>query len=344
MEHFPIFLNLQARRALILGGGPLAARKAALIAKGGAELTVVAESFSAAMRALARDEARVQLREARFTPHDLDGVALVLAAGDDQALNERVYALCSERGIPVNVADQPALCSYILPAIVDRSPVVVAVSTGGRSPVLARYVKLLLERALPQRLGQLAELLARWRRPVAEAIADGEQRRRFWQRTVEAAAAPMWRGDAEEADHTIARQLERDGAEQLRGEVALIGAPTDDPEWLSIKAHRTIQRAEWVFCDGDTPAALLELARREAHCVNADHHSADDCRQMIARQVARGQSVVRLYGRDPELCREGGDDHRALEALDLAPLALPATRAPQPETAVRPARPLYTAA
>ncbi len=305
MDHFPIFLNLQNRRALVVGGNPLATRKAALLAKSGVSLTVLSEQFSPPMRALARDNANIHLLSGTFADKHVDGVSLVLAATDDAQLDERVYAAAQARGIPVNVADKPALCSYILPAIIDRNPVVVAVSTGGRSPVLARFVKALLERSLPLTLGPFADFLKTWRSPIAEKIQDDKQRRRFWERTIngptgQAALA----GDIAKAQDMLSRDLARDEATETAEPVVLIGAPQDDPELLSIKAHRLIQQAEWVIHDDQTPTALLELSRREAHTLNADRESDDKVLSVAVKYASQGLRVVRIFGRDAALEHE----------------------------------------
>lgn len=305
MDYFPVFLALKDRQALIVGGNGLAARKAALIAKSGAHITVLANCFSEQMQALAAEHTRITLSQATFQKRSLDGVALVLAATDDDSLNQEVFAEASHRGIPVNIADQPELCSYILPAIVDRSPVIVAVSTGGRSPVLARYVKALLERALPQTLGQFAQLLKRWRLPVKHAISSEKARRRFWETTINGKVAELaGTGKLAEAEQEIQLQLADPSHSDDHGSLALIGTPELDPEMLSIKAHRLIYAAEWVFYDNDTPAAVLELARREANVCNVDNSASGASAKLMAKQLSCGQRVVRLFGRDPSLTQE----------------------------------------
>lgn len=325
MDHFPIFLALKGERALVVGGNSLATRKAALIAKSGTAITVIADEFSDAMRALALDNAQITLSSVAFKPQCLQGVSLVLAATEDDALNRRVYAAAKARGLPVNVADQPEMCSYILPAIVDRAPVIVAVSTGGRSPVLARYVKALLERALPQTLGEFSELLKRWRQPVTDTITDGKQRRRFWERTINGPIGEQaLAGHFEEADRALDIELHTSPQENPVGNLVLVGAPIDDPELLSIKAHRKIQQAEWVFHDDDTPAALLELTRREANTFNVDRHSTSDAQQKMLTQLAHGHRLVRLYGRDNELNQEATADRLWFATHEIDTLCIPA--------------------
>lgn len=330
MDHFPIFLALKGEHALVIGGNSLATRKAALIAKSGAEITVIADDFSDAMQALALDNALITLSSVAFEPQCLDGVSLVLAATEDDALNRSVYAEAKARGLPVNVADQPEMCSYILPAIVDRAPVIVAVSTGGRSPVLARYVKSLLERALPQTLGGFSELLKHWRQPVTDAITDGKQRRRFWERTINGPIGEQaLAGHFKEAGQALNLQLHASPQDAPVGDLVFVGAPIDDPELLSIKAHRKIQQAEWVFHDDNTPAALLELTRREANTFNVDRHSVLDSQQKMRAQLAHGHRLVRIYGRDNELNQEATADRLwfATHEIDTLCIAAPATTA-----------------
>ncbi len=328
MDHFPVFLNLRNRRALLIGGNALAARKAALIAKSDARITVLADNFSAAMLALAQENPRLELLTQSFSNEHLNNTALVLAATDDEALNHRVFTAAEARGIPVNVADCPELCSYILPAIVDRAPVIVAVSTGGRSPVLARAVKALLERALPQTLGAFAELLQRWRAPVAAAIANPQRRRRFWEQLINGPIAQQTlSGDCADAEQIITAALAGESGAPVSGSLVLVGAPEQDPEWLSMKAHRLIQQAECLVYDDDTAAALLELGRREAHTLNADRQPRAQLRDSIAAKVKQGQRVVRIYGRDSGLSLEAQSDNLAFQTQGLSPLAVPAPSA-----------------
>lgn len=319
MDYLPVFLNLRERRLLVVGAGNVAARKADLLVRAGGALTVVAPGASDAMQALLkRCDGRLIARE--FEARDLDGMSLVLAATDDEAVNRAVYAAATERGIPVNVADVPELCSFILPAIVDRSPVVVAVSTGGRSPVLARHVKALLERALPAGLGRFAAILGAVRKTVQQRLDGVTERRRFWDSVID---GPIGRRAlAGEAGIEAAIESALSAWETTRGVetgmVALVGAGPGDPELMTLLGQRLLQRADVVLYDRLIPERLLDLCRREAELVYVGKQALshvvpqEEIGAMLVRYARAGARVVRLKGGDPFIFGRGGEELEAL--------------------------------
>lgn len=320
MDFLPVFLNLRDRAAVIVGGGAIAARKAELLASAGPKLTVISIECHASMRELItrngwRHEARA------FREADLDGAQIVIAATDDAAVNEAVYGAAEARGIPVNVADQPELCSFILPAIIDRSPAIIAVSTGGRSPVLARYVKALLERQLPFGLANFTDVLGRWRRRVQASLPGVEQRRRFWQQIIDGPVGEQALAGANEAtDQAIATALDswETGAENSGGMVYLIGAGPGDPELLTLRGHRLLQRADVVLYDRLIPTRLLELCRREAELIYVGKQAASHVvsqqtiGELLVEHAQAGRCVARLKGGDPFVFGRGGEELEAL--------------------------------
>jgi uroporphyrin-III C-methyltransferase/precorrin-2 dehydrogenase/sirohydrochlorin ferrochelatase len=327
MDYLPVFMNMHDRSAIIVGGGIIASRKAALIASSGARITVVSPDLSVTMRT-AIDSGGYYWIDREFMPADLDTACLVVAATDDLDTNRQVHAAATERRIPVNVVDTPALCTFILPAIVDRSPAVIAVSTGGRSPVLARFVKSLLERTLPARLGRLAEICGELRSGVAARITDPLVRRRYWEQLLEGDFPDLVCAGNEEGARRRARanldsashgSTSRDSG--TTGAVYLIGAGPGDPELLTLKAQRLLQRADVVLYDRLVPVGILAMCRREAELVyvgkrNGDHPvPQEQIGKLLVRYAKRGMRVARLKGGDPFIFGRGGEE---LEALATA--------------------------
>ena len=330
MDYLPVFLDLRGQRVCVIGGGGVAARKADLLAAAGPQITIVSPECGPAMAERLSRHGWHHIARG-FEPEDLDGARLVLAATDDPAVNRAVYDAAIARQLPVNVADQPALCSFILPAIVDRSPVIAAVSTGGRSPVLARYVKSLLERQLSFGLGHLATALGRWREAVQRRLPSVDARRRFWETVID---GPIGEGAArhdqpasgidsaaspEALDTAIGAALDNwDNAANSRGDVYLIGAGPGDPELLTLRGQRLLQRAEVVLYDRLIPTALLDLCRREAELIyvgkQAANHvvSQQTIGELLVQHARAGRRVARLKGGDPFIFGRGGEELEAL--------------------------------
>lgn len=323
MDYLPIFLRLTGRRALVVGGGPVAARKAELMLAAGPELTVVAPELSRAMRELiATHDLQHLARE--FVDDDLVDAKIVIAATDDAGVNRQVFEGAEARNIPVNVADQPELCSFILPAIVDRSPAIVAVSTGGRSPVLARYLKSLLERQLPFGLPRFTALLGEVRDQVKARFTDDfEQRRRFWDHIIDGPIGDAaLAGQVDEARVRISSELaDWDETERSKGSVYLIGAGPGDPELLTIRGQRLLQRADVVLYDRLIPTRLLELVRREAELIYVGKQdkshvvSQQTIGELLVEHACAGKCVARLKGGDPFVFGRGGEElHDLIQA------------------------------
>ncbi len=246
MEFLPIFLRLEGRLAVLVGGGEVASRKIELLRRAGARIRVVAPDLAPQIAEL-KD---IEIRQRVFDPADLDGAELVVAATDDHAVNERVAAEARLRHLPVNVVDDPALCSFIMPAIVDRGRVVAAISTGGVSPILARLIRNRIELALPPSVERLAELAAAWRGRVKKALPGGTDRRRFWE--------ALLGGEAADIDAALAE------AAPGQGRLVRITVPVGDPEALTLRALRLLQSADLILHEAGVPDMILEFARRDA--------------------------------------------------------------------------------
>ncbi|HSI00200.1 MAG TPA: siroheme synthase, partial [Reyranella sp.] len=245
MQSFPLFLALQGRSALLVGGSEHAASKLDLLLSAGARVSLVAETVTGEIAHLI-DDGRISWAGRTFDDADLAGVSLVIVATHDEALQARVSQAAQSRGVPVNVVDRPALSSFIMPAIVDRGPVTIAISTGGTAPALARKLRAEIERALPAAIGRLARFAEIFRGQVRRTLAEPRMRRLFWDRVFNGGIGELaLAGDEIAARRELIRLLDsarRDTA-PTQGMVHLVGAGPGDPDLLTLKAHRLLQRA-----------------------------------------------------------------------------------------------------
>ncbi|HLF24360.1 MAG TPA: siroheme synthase CysG [Burkholderiales bacterium] len=324
MEFLPIFIKLRERPCLLVGGGEVAARKARLLLEAGAHVTVVAPRLGATLARLVKD-GRVAHRAQEFSADLLAGNALVFAATDDISTNREVHAASLARGIPVNVADQPELCSFVMPSIVDRTPVVIAVSTGGAAPLLARLIRAKLETLIPTSYGRLARLVAEFRDRAKRRIKHPAQRRRFWETVLDGPIAEQVHAGRDSAAHTaLERALETvDGNAAPRGAVYLVGAGPGDPDLLTFRALRLMQQADVVVHDRLVSPGIMALVRREAEIIYAGKERAkhtlpqEDINHLLIRLAKAGKRVVRLKGGDPFIFGRGGEEIDTLLAQDI---------------------------
>ncbi len=331
MQTFPLFLSLQNRRALVVGGGEPAARKAELLLSAGALVTLIAETVVGEIAQMIAD-GRISWAGHTFDDADLAGTSLVIVASDDDLLQARVSYAAQCRCVPVNVVDRPALSSFIMPAIVDRGPVTVAISTGGAAPALARRLRAELERALPAAIGRLARFAEIFRPQVRRTLAEPRERRRFWDRVFEGRIGELaLAGDEIAARRELIRLL--DGARRetapIQGMVHLVGAGPGDPDLLTLKAHRLLQRADVVVYDRLVSPEVLAMARRDAERLyvgkRQGHHwvpQAEISNRLVALARA-GKSVVRLKGGDPLVFGRGGEEIEALTDAGIAVEVVP---------------------
>jgi len=319
MRHLPVFLDLQRAPALLVGGGLVAARKLALLQSAGADVTVVAPSVTGAIElASARGELRWLRRP--FRPDDVAGMRIVLVATDDATANQAASAAARAAGIPVNVADDGERSSFILPAIVDRSPLLVAISTGGVAPMLATAVRARLEAMLDSSWGRLARFAERWRRPIRQRRKGVAARRALYEWLLDGPVAQAVRAGREaDADRLLEQALQVDEAPS-RGSVWLVGAGPGDPELLTLRALRALQGADVILTDRLVGPEILARARREAEVVDVgksaggDGPSQERINRLLVHHARRGRRVVRLKGGDPMLFGRGGEEAAWLAA------------------------------
>lgn len=316
MNYFPIFLDLNDRLCLVVGGGEVASRKVRLLLRAGAKIELWAPALCPALAALAANS-EIHHRNQPFVAGAVKGAVLVIAATDDAVVNREVYAAARALNIPVNVVDQPDLCSFIMPSIIDRSPVQVAVSTGGASPTLARLLRARLETMIPAAYGHLAELADRFRGRVKQRFTDIHQRRLFWEQVLEGPIAEqVFAGQMREAEQALAAALNE--GQPHRGEVYLVGAGPGDPDLLSFRALRLMQQADVVLYDRLVSPQILDLVRRDAEMIYVgkarDQHAVpqDEINQTLAALAKQGKRVCRLKGGDPFIFGRGGEEIETL--------------------------------
>jgi len=313
MDYFPLFCRLQGKRCLLVGGGDVAERKARLLLDAGADLQVGALDFSPAFQQWAQ-QGKVTLLPGAFDEHWLEDCWLVIAATDDDAVNQQVGDAAELRRIFCNLVDAPQEASAIMPSIVDRSPLMIAVSSGGRAPVLARLLREKLEAMLPQHLGELASLAGSLRSRVKRTFNSMAQRRAFWERffVSDRLAQTLANGDRPRAEHIVETLFDAPLSQQ--GEVVLVGAGPGDAGLLTLKGLQHIQQADVVVYDRLVSEPILNLVRRDAERVFVGKQAGNHCvpqsqiNQVLLEQAQSGKRVVRLKGGDPFIFGRGGEE------------------------------------
>jgi uroporphyrin-III C-methyltransferase/precorrin-2 dehydrogenase/sirohydrochlorin ferrochelatase len=324
VNYFPVFFDLAGQKVLIVGGGEVALRKISLLERTGASITVVAPVMAPELAArAAAGQLTLALRE--FAAEDLDGARLVIVATSRRAVNRWIANLSESRNIPVNVVDDREASRFIVPAIIDRDPVMVAISTGGTSPVLARRLRERLEAMIPRRIGELASWLRALRAGTRLKLRDTDVRRRFFEAVVDGPAAQRFIAGDRQGALRVAQQLlaTTSTAAPAVGEVTLVGAGPGDPELLTLKALRALQDADVILHDRLVPAAVLDLARRDAAriCVGKAPgqigSTQDEINALLIEHASQGKRVVRLKGGDPFIFGRGGEELQALAAARI---------------------------
>lgn len=319
MDYFPAFLNLNERSCLLVGGGTVASRKADALLAAGARLTVVAPDLGPKLKRYLAS-GRITYRAGRFLPTDVNGHWLIISACDDPAVSQLVFESANAAGIFCNSVDDKVRCSYVTPAIIDRNPLVVAVSSGGAAPLLARKVRAQIETILPARLGQLAALAAEWRGRVRHRINDSLGRRRFWEQVFDGELSDdVLAGRIQSAKRKIGSLLE--SASRVRtkvGEAWLVGAGPGDPGLLTLRALQLMQRADVVVHDRLVSQQVLDLVRRDAEKISVGKTpgcrsiTQQEINNLLIRLVQDGKRVCRLKGGDPFIFGRGGEEVEAL--------------------------------
>ncbi|MEN8802385.1 MAG: siroheme synthase CysG [Thiogranum sp.] len=315
MDFFPVFMDLAGRDCLVVGGGNVAARKVNLLLRAGARVEVVAPQLCEKL-AVQRSAGTITHSAREFEETDVEGKVLVIAATSQEEVNRSVSEFAKARNIPVNVVDDPELCSFIVPSTINRSPVQVAVSSGGASPVLARLLRARLESYVPAAYGHMAKLVASFRTKVKQRFSSIGQRRQFWENMLQGEVADLLFAGRDEAARTVLEKALQDSSDEPHpvGEVYLVGAGPGDPDLLTFRALRLMQMADVVVYDRLVAPPILELARRDAEQIyvgkERDNHalSQENINQLLVRLAKEGKRVVRLKGGDPFIFGRGGEE------------------------------------
>ncbi len=315
MNFLPIFFDVKGKPCLLVGGGDIAARKVTLLHRAGAKVTVVAPHLGHEMSDYL-EHGLVQHRAREFQDSDLDGQVLVIAATDDRSLNLHVSELAKARNIPVNVVDNPKLCNFIIPSIIDRTPVQIAVSTGGASPVLARLIRSRLESCTPAAYGRLADLVERYRKKVKARFSNIDQRRGFWEQVLQSPIVEKVFAGQEASAREMLEQAIDGTSDQpnFSGEVYLVGAGPGDPDLLTFKALRLMQQADVVVYDRLVSEPILDLVRRDADRIYAGKERSkhalpqENINALLVGLAKQGKRVLRLKGGDPFIFGRGGEE------------------------------------
>jgi uroporphyrin-III C-methyltransferase/precorrin-2 dehydrogenase/sirohydrochlorin ferrochelatase len=326
MHHLPLFADLRNRPCLIVGGGAVAERRTTLLLGAGAKVHVVAPELTTETLVDLAADGKIVHDARRFDDESLEAYWLVVAATDDRALNARIAAAAAVAQRFCNVVDDPQLCSFIMPAIVDRAPVTIAIGSSGLSPVLARWIKGLIETIVPQRLGTLAELAGAWRERVRGAIPDADERRHFWERVVSGEVAEhAFAGRQTDAELALERGIAAWGNDdrQRRGEAYLVGAGPGSPDLITIRGRQLLATADVVLYDRLVNSATLGFARRDAELISVGKTprrpsiTQKQLNRLLVQQVQAGKRVCRLKGGDPMIFGRGGEELEALAEAGL---------------------------
>ncbi|HIG43520.1 MAG: siroheme synthase CysG [bacterium] len=324
MDYLPLFFNLADRKCLIIGGGEVAFRKAELVSQAGANLKVVAPVVCEALNALL-DVGTHQRQIRKFEPADLDDVCLVVCATSDTKVNRNVSALAKERLIPVNVVDSAQLSTVIFPSIIDRSPVIIAATSGGHSPVLARKIREILEATIPQGFANLASFLGKKRSELKARFPDPEIRRRVTEAFLSSPGeAFAQQGKEEQATEYFNQALNQDLGDLSTGEVYLVGAGPGDPDLLTLRALQLMQKADVVLYDNLVSDPVLARVRRDARRLyvgkkgRGDSTAQESINEILLRLAKEGHRVLRLKGGDPFIFGRGGEEIESLMAESVS--------------------------
>ena len=336
MDHLPIFLNVNGKRTLIVGNGVSAARKADLLLRAGSDLTIVAPQLGEELSQLAETYS-FQHQATELTAADLDGCLVVFGCSSDDSVNQTLREFAAAAGIMVNVSDRTEECDFIMPAVVDRTPLLIAISSGGTSPLLVRMLKARFETTIPAAYGRLAEFAGSYRDRIKKLIPNLTRRRRFWEAMVSGPVAEhIFSSQLEQAESLMESQLQ-DAAvagDQLPlGEVYLVGTGPGDPDLLTFRALRLMQQADVVLYDRLIGDGILNLVRRDAKRVYVgklkNNHTVpqEEIGRMLIDLAQQGKRVLRLKGGDPFVFGRGGEEIEALSEIGIAFQVVPGVTA-----------------
>jgi len=333
MKHFPIFLDLKDRPCIVIGGGSVASRKITNLLTANAKVIVISPTVTPDIQQFANNK-DITLLQREFEKADIALAFLIIAATDNKQVNAEIAELAHTANTPVNVADDPALCSFIFPSILDRSPVTIAVSTGGASPVLARQLRMKLETMIPSACGRLAGITEEYREKVKQQFPKQEQRKAFWENALKGTFAELVYAGQDSAARILLDDLLAKGYDENSiGEVYLVGAGPGDPDLLTFKAVRLMQQADVMVYDRLVSKPILDMANKNAERLyvgkEKDNHAVpqDKINDLLVELAKQGKRVLRLKGGDPFIFGRGGEEIETLAENNVPFQVVPAVTA-----------------
>ena len=318
MQALPIFLNIQQRHCVVIGGGDVAMRKVSMLLKASAAITLYSPEICHELQDLV-DAKKILHIPLKFEQNQLIGACLVIAATDDEAVNIAVSQAAKAQNIPVNVVDAPHLCTFTMGSIIDRSPVVIAISSEGNAPVLARYIRAKIETMLPATYGRIADIAGEFRDSVKAKFATTQARRIFWEGVLQGSFVErVLSGQEQAAREQLSDLIQQADATKNQGEVFLVGGGPGDPDLLTFRALRLMQQCDVCVYDKLVSPEVMELVRRDAELIfvgkSRDQHTMpqEEINELLAKLALQGKRVLRLKGGDPFIFGRGGEEIETL--------------------------------
>lgn len=318
MQALPIFMNITNRLCVVIGGGEVAARKVAMLLKANAAITLYSPALCDELQGLANAK-NIHYINAHFEAAQLTGACIVIAATDDAAVNSAVSVAAKAQNIPVNVVDAPSLCTFTMGSIIERSPVVIAISSEGKAPVLARYIRTKIETMLPASYGRIATIAGEFREQVKARFSTTQARRRFWEGVLQGPMVERVLSGQEQAARELLQNILNDAdSSSNKGEVFLVGGGPGDPDLLTFRALRLMQQCDVCVYDKLVSPEVMELVRRDAELIyvgkSRDQHTLpqEEINELLARLALQGKRVLRLKGGGPFIFGRGGEEIETL--------------------------------
>jgi uroporphyrin-III C-methyltransferase/precorrin-2 dehydrogenase/sirohydrochlorin ferrochelatase len=318
MQALPIFMNITQRLCVVIGGGEVALRKVSLLLRANATVKLFAPEICLQLQALV-DAQKITYIPAHFEPQQINAACLVIAATDDEAVNQAVSVAAKAQNIPVNVVDAPALCTFTMASIVERAPIVIAISSEGTAPVLARYIRTKIETMLPAGYGRIAAIAGEFRDKVKAKFATSQERRIFWEGILQGPIVERILAGQESAARLALEKAIADQPDtQQMGEVYLVGGGPGDPDLLTFRALRLMQQCDVCVYDKLVSPEVMDLVRRDAELIyvgkSRDQHTLpqEEINDLLAKLALEGKRVLRLKGGDPFIFGRGGEEIETL--------------------------------
>ena len=318
MQALPIFFNIKNRHCVVIGGGDVAMRKVSMLLKASAAVTIYSPKICHELQDLV-DAQKIKFVQTNFEENQLVGACMVIAATNDEAVNMAVSVAAKAQNIPVNVVDAPDLCTFTMGSIIDRSPVVIAISSEGNAPVLARYIRAKIETMLPATYGRIADIAGEFREQVKAKFGTTQARRIFWEGILQGPVVERVLSGQEQAARELLQNILNDtDATANKGEVFLVGGGPGDPDLLTFRALRLMQQCDVCVYDKLVSPEVMELVRRDAELIfvgkSRDQHTMpqEEINELLAKLALQGKRVLRLKGGDPFIFGRGGEEIETL--------------------------------